>query len=293
MIRDSRPFADRLRQRNNRRTRARRITRTGLSFVDVVVLMVATVLVVSLVLLRVRGSREFSRRMNCEDNLRAIHLGMESYTLRYGTLPIGTQNPVGPIRSERVGRHHNWAEGVLEFLVGLEELADRIDFADSVYSPNNTQVGNTAVPIFRCITSSQELAPFATTYAGVTSSTERAISRDGDGLFILNRPIRLDQVLDGLSYTFLVGEKSVDFGPPEQWNSGTRTSLRNLGHAILLAASSNVDSNDPLFVGGFSSRHIGGAYFLFADGSFRFFSDQADQLMLQNHASRAADVVEN
>ncbi|MEM0925693.1 MAG: DUF1559 domain-containing protein [Planctomycetota bacterium] len=278
-----------------------RSNRSGLSLLDVIVILVAVVLITSLALLKVGGSRAASRRMQCESNLRSVYLAMESYALRFGAFPIGSQNASGPIRSERRGRHHNWAEGLLPFL-GEEALAAKIDFQDSVYSSLNTSVGTTPVSSYRCIASATTLSQHATTYAGVTGSLEQPIDEDIDGVFVLNQSIRKDQITDGLGYTFLIGEKSRELNlddpadSPDQWNSGTRTSLRNLGHPINGETGNETrttpliaPSSDPFFVGGFSSNHLGGGYFLFADGSFRFFTEQADLRMLQAHASRAGE----
>lgn len=277
----------------NRATRSPQ-ARHGLSLLDVVVIIALAGVLLALFMLRVGGSRESSRRMGCEDNLRAIHLATESYVLRYGVLPIGTQNTTSPIRSEPKGRHHNWAEGLLPFL-GQETKANEINFDESVYSKTNQAIGQTAVPSFRCGASSRELSDYASSYAGVTSSTERPIDTDGDGLLVLNRAFSYDEITDGRAYTFLLGEKAIEFSAPDgstpdEWNSGTRTTLRTTGH--LINASVGSDAVTPLFVGGFSSNHVGGAYFLFADGSFRFFAEEADLRMMQGHASRSGEPVE-
>ena len=68
----------------------------------------------------------------------------------------------------------------------------------------------------------------------------------------------------------------------------TAADLPSGGDAISSdVTSGDVTSDDELYVGGFSSNHIGGAYFLFVDGSFRLFSDETDLAVLHQMAGRA------
>lgn len=259
------------------------IKQPGRSVVELVVVAAILVALLAVFLLRLSSNRESARRMACEENLRGVFLGAESYTLRFGHFPIGTQNPVAPIRSEPSGYHHNWIEGLLP-LIDQQSLYNEIDFDLGVYAATNERVGQVSVPTLQCPASITTLPVNATTYAGVVASTETPIDDSCDGMFILNRPLAPEDATDGQSYVFLAGEKSVDWAAPNQWNSGTRASLRNAGHGI---NATSVQKVDPLFVGGFSSNHPGGAYFLLVDGSFRFYSNDTDTELLRQLAGRS------
>ena len=265
--------------------------RTGYSLIDLLVLAAIAGIVVTLVLIRLGGSRESSRRMECESNLRGVFLALESYTLRNGYFPIGTQNPTAPIRSEPHGYHQNWISGLLP-MMNREDLYQQIDFDVGVYAPENASVALIPLPELMCPASAVTLESNATSYVGVTGSTERPIDSNGDGMFVLGRSLSQQDASDGVSFVFAIGEKSLDFGPPTQWNSGTRTSLRNAGHPINRTDSDpagplNERLSDKLFVGGFSSNHAGGAYFLLLDGSFRWFADETDPEVLGKMAGRS------
>jgi hypothetical protein len=253
-----------------------------------VLVLVAAVL--SLALMRLGSSRESSRRIGCEDNLRAVFLAMETYSLQNGAFPIGTQNPNSPIRSEADGYHHNWISGILPQL-NRQPLYEAIDFDYGVYAEQNAAIAKADLPQLRCPAAEQSIPSHATCYAGVTSSLETPIDEVNDGMFLLNTALSPDDAEDGASYVFLIGEKSIEYAGPSQWNSGTRTSLRNTGHPLNARTKTgelkSQAESDPLFVGGFSSHHVGGAYFLTVGGEFRFFAEATDTKLLQQFASRA------
>ncbi|MEO1527358.1 MAG: DUF1559 domain-containing protein [Planctomycetota bacterium] len=257
--------------------------RRGFSWIELVFLLVLIATVLALFLLRAGSSRESARRMECENRLRGIFLAMQSYSLQYGHFPIGTQNPTGPIRSEPSGYHQNWISGVLPQL-NEQSLYETIDFDFGVYDEANRAVGSQPLEQLRCASTGDSLAENATSYVGMSSSTESPISVDGDGMLILNRPLSSADVLDGENYVLMIGEKSIDFGPPLAWNSGTRASLRTGGLRINAPPPATVD---PLVVGGLSSNHAGGAYGLTVGGEFRFLTDQMDPVLLQQLIDRA------
>ena len=118
-----------------------------------------------------------------------------------------------------------------------------------------------------------------TSYAACHNGLEAPIDASNDGVFILNRAIRYEDIPDGSSNTIFVGEKRLD-GTGQGWASGTRASLRNTGTAVnavvvvplpgkAAAPPAVEDSADftpnaavpgtPGYVGGYASNHPGGA----------------------------------
>lgn len=302
-------------------------TRSGLSLFEVMFLLALLAIATAVILMRVSKGRSASRRIECESNLRSLSIALDSYQLRYGQYPIGTQNPTSPILSEAKGYHHNWIEGLLPQME-QQSLFEAIDERFGVYASENETVGRTPIEILHCPSAGNNSTgphqrPNRTDYAGVTASTESPISESGDGTFVLNRVIRPSDLTDGLNYVAILGEKlpaasSSASGSPApahpdqnaatdttgtntvvQWNSGTRASLRTLGHHINSIGSLHGNTKDTdgkthakeseLFVGGFASRHPGGAYFLMASGEFRFCTEQTDRRILEQLGNRSND----
>ena len=119
----------------------------------------------------------------------------------------------------------------------------------------------------------------------------------------------MDDVTDGSSFTIFVGEKyrtANDLG----WMSGTNATLRNTGTRLnngagatgrfalptgdddededqAKAAGARGEADAAVFVGGYSSRHPGGANFAFGDGSVRFLKSSISPRIFRRLGNRA------
>ncbi len=169
-----------------------------------------------------------------------------------------------------------------------------------------------------------------TNYAACHNSLETPIDVNNNGSFILNRAIRYEDIPDGMSSTIFLSEKLND-GLGQGWASGSRATLRNMGTLIngspmtglrppslppgpgpaptakavvskaVVAPPAQVGqpSDDaptampgsPAYVGGFASKHPGGANCAFGDGSIRFMKSSIQPNVLEWLGARADGVI--
>ena len=227
-------------------------------------------------------------------------------------LPSGVSNPTGPISNTPVGYHMSWITQILPYLEQKNAFR-KTNFNASVYDPSNVTVAHHQINTLLCPSE-----PFGggsgvagTCYAACHHHIEAPIDVTNTGVFFLNSHVRFEDIIDGTSCTIFVGEKGREMGELG-WMSGTRGTLRNTGHRINISnlpVGANLageddeeddaerpkpgvpvvkgESNPSLLVGGFSSKHPGGANFAFGDGSVRFIRATISPKVFRLLASRA------
>lgn len=248
-------------------------TRGAFTLIELLVVMAIIGVLVALLLPAVQATREAARRTMCVSRLGQVMAAVHNYEMAHLVYPAGTVEPTGPILSQPPGYHHSWIVRILPY---LEErpAANSIDYSVGVYHANNADVAKHVIPILLCPSDSAR-GP-TSSYAGCHHDTEAPIDEDNHGVFLLNRFLRVEDISDGLSHTMFIGERVADVNDLG-WMSGTKATLRNTG---ALGAAAN--TNPALVVGGFASRHPGGANYALGDGSVRFFT--ASNPVLANRA---------
>lgn len=271
-------------------TSPRRLAR-GFTLVELLVVIAIIGVLVGLALPAMQNMRELSRRTACQQNLTQLSLALSSYSLRNVHYPMGTVNPSGPIQNEPLGYHHNWISGLLPML-DAQSVYEAIDRSQSVYAPANAEVRSLSLPMLQC-PSQTGMRENTSCYAGIHASTETPIDEDNDGVLFLNVPVIDSDITDGLAYTAFVGEKLSRFEEDLGWISGTRSSLRNTGHAINAELARIRGPQGPeqevsaTYVGGIASDHPNGANVLLGNGSYRFCNPSMDATILKQLGSRA------
>jgi prepilin-type processing-associated H-X9-DG protein len=220
-------------------------------------------------------------------------------------------NLTGPVLDQPKGYHFGWMVQILPYCE-QKNVYNHFNFKMGVYEVQNFTTRTTLVRGFLCPSDSgANRGPTGiamTNYAGSHNDVEAPISANNNGVLFLNSAIRYEDITDGSAQTIFLGEKLND-GLGEGWASGTRASLRNSGSVInrqsapglagFLAADDDeaavggpkgggAAAGDAMtFVGGYTSRHPGGANFAFGDGSIRFLKNSIGAGIFRLLTSRA------
>ncbi|MCM2371538.1 DUF1559 domain-containing protein [Aporhodopirellula aestuarii] len=291
-------------------TRKSHRTSTAFTLVELLVVIAIIGVLVGLLLPAVQAAREAARRCSCSNNLAQLGLATHNFEFSREHLPAGSINPTGPILSEPVGQHVGYLVQLCPY-IEQQAIANQFDIALGTYDPANAPARAQTISTYLCPSfpygQNNDFSSGLTNYAGCHHHTEAPIDADNTGLLFLNSRVRYGDISDGSSHTILIGEMT-----PEQsslgWASGTRASLRNTGSFGGKSMSPNTtdqenlgdgfditgdgdlgESNeaDKKYVGGFGSKHAGGAQFCFADGSIRFLTHSIDPVLYQNLGHRA------
>ncbi len=279
--------------------------RAAFTLIELLVVIAIIAILIALLLPAVQQAREAARRTTCKNNLMQIGLALQNYEMAHEMLPPGVVNPEGPIRNEAIGYHYSWMVQMLPFFDQIN-VFENFDFSKGVYDEANAEPRAQHISVLICPSDFVQGVDEAghTNYAGCHNGTSAAIDVDNTGVLFLNSSITFRAIRDGSSNTFFVGEKNLTQSSLG-WASGTRATLRNTGSPL----NGNQDNfgNNPGFddpvvpgqeqpenalaeelqVGGFSSRHAGGAHFAMGDGSVRFVSEVISAEIYRRLGNRA------
>lgn len=275
--------------------------RKAFTLVELLVVIAIIGILVALLLPAVQAAREAARRVQCVNNLTQMALAIQNYDMAHRVLPPGTLDETGPINNVAEGYHYSWMTHILPYMEQTSTYR-HIDFDVGAYDEKNAQVRAVRISSYQCPSSpynSRELG--VSHYAGCHHDVEAPIDEDNNGVFFLNSAVRYEDITDGSSHTFFVGEKMPDPDQDLGWISGTRWTLRNTGRPLDTLSSQRRPFQpsgygeqivlgpgaDALYVGGFDSHHPGGANFAMGDGSVRFISQTMDMQAYQMYGNRA------
>lgn len=290
-------------------------THSGFTLVELLVVIAIIGILIALLLPAVQAAREAARRTQCHNNLKQIGLAIHNYNDTLKTLPPGwlADVPLG---------EPGWGilAYTLPFME-YGNVHDQIDFNSGIGEEINEDVRLTQIPIFKCPSDlpndvmelghlpdhdhdhdhfsslqfhddddddhhhhDEPVFVSKGNYSGVFGDTEIDESpANGRGLFYYRSRHRLADIHDGLSNTFLMGERNIALGPVTWvgvYHDADAPFARHLGSCDHVPNSPVGHFED------FRSYHPQGANFLMGDGSVHLIPETIDVAVYQGLSTR-------
>ncbi|HWE39072.1 MAG TPA: DUF1559 domain-containing protein [Isosphaeraceae bacterium] len=273
----------------------------GFTLIELLVVISIIGVLIALLLPAVQMAREAARKSSCQNNLHQLGVAMHNYEGSQGAFPMGYQS----WRTTNVlqtAPGWGWPAMILrEMEQGV--LYDAINIKLPVEHAANQTARMVDVKAYLC-PSDQNVGKFTVTQADGTAIADAQpisyagnygaggdivnLPQSGNGLLMRNTAIRVAAIPDGLSQTFLVGERAGTL-TRDPWagvmsgatsrvlpkasvsplvEAGGVQVLAHVGPNPLDSRSSNPDD--------FFGPHPGGAHFLMADGSVKFIKESVN-----------------
>ena len=299
-------------------------SRRAFTLIELLVVIAIIAILIGLLVPAVQQVREAASRLQCQNNLKQLGLASHNYHDSHKHFPPG-YTASGPYSDGATDTAPGWGWGAY-LLPYLEQqnVQRQLNFSQPI---QNSPAIQSVLSVYLC---PSDLPPVAaviipdafgspvtlaapSSYAACVGGDESdTFGPTGLGVFYRNSSTRLTDVTDGTSNTLLIGDRAwanvagVWAGaiPGGVCRRGPRNPCPGAGAgwypaATLVLAHSHLNNTNTDTDGGlddFSSLHIGGSNFAFADGSVHFIrsipSDTptgytADSLIFQALGTRA------
>ncbi len=290
----------------------------GFTLVELLVVIAIIGILIALLLPAVQAAREAARRMSCTNNMKQIGIALHLYHDTNRCMPPGwlADHPVTG-RPYWLGRPGwGWAARLLP-LIEQENVGDSlIDFNLSLTHTTHADARTTVIPTYVCPTDPgnrlfilkpgpQPSVNYGTgftdtevtksNYVGVFGTIQmlNACGGGGDcvgnGSIVFQRAFRFRDLRDGLSQTFVIGERSSEHSG-STWLGVFAGAAHAPGRVTAVATMPPNSDKGAAF--NFSSYHPGGTNFLAADGSVKLLTETIDMPTYHALCTRAdGDVV--
>jgi prepilin-type N-terminal cleavage/methylation domain-containing protein/prepilin-type processing-associated H-X9-DG protein len=280
--------------------------RTGFTLVELLVVIAIIGILIGLLLPAVQAAREAARRAQCSNNLRQIGLAMHLHHDTYLRLPAGWDGYDAAGRPYGMGGPGwGWAARILPFIEQANVQNNLVNFKKPVTDTANDAVRLLVLSTFRCPSdvgdnkflnidedTGEGTFEYATgNYPGVWGTGDVHVCGTlpagtqcrGDGAFYHNSVTRFADITDGLSQTFVAGERSsrLEYGTWVGTVPGIDCSPGRILGTALYPPNAGGHTHD------FSSQHPSGANFLLGDGSVRLISETIDMPVYRGLITRS------
>jgi prepilin-type N-terminal cleavage/methylation domain-containing protein len=278
--------------------------RRGFTLIELLVVIAIIAVLIGLLLPAVQKVREAASRIKCGNNVKQLALALHTYADSNGAFPPGYKAP---------GRLVGWGWGAyLLPYVEQQPLYDALGLPGAIFGNGSgsapaTPLTQTTLSVFICPSDTGPDINAArrnhakSNYRGVAGPKiplSFTPNEDLGGVLFQNSHIRPEDIIDGTSNTFAIGECVLDVtaGKLAAIWVGMDSSVN--GTIWVSDVYWGLDGDDSRLNGpapqAFSSLHVGGAYFGFCDGSVHFIRDSADpQKVLALAGRRDRQVVDD
>ncbi|MFM7251170.1 MAG: DUF1559 domain-containing protein [Planctomycetaceae bacterium] len=289
--------------------------RRAFTLVELLVVIAIIGTLVGLLLPAVQAAREAASRNQCQNNLKQVGLALQGFHDARRRLPPGYDSGVDGAGND-TGPGWGWAAFILP---QLEQgtIHARIDFKQPIESPANGAAREVIVATLLCPSDAAPTVAFPVgprdgagmlgsatcrvapaNYVGNFGVSEPGV--DGEGVFFRSSVIAFRDLTDGLSSTFLAGERS--FRHAEATWVGAVTGshqvplpgcpmgfqINNASNFVLGHTGESYDAaHGATEINNFTSRHVGGGNFLFADGHVSLLGESTDYATFKALSTRA------
>jgi prepilin-type N-terminal cleavage/methylation domain-containing protein/prepilin-type processing-associated H-X9-DG protein len=294
-----------------------RVRERGFTLIELLVVIAIIAVLIALLLPAVQKVREAANKSRCQNNLKQLGLALHNYHDANGKLPPGG---VGGVNTNGL----SWHVFILPY-IEQGNLYSQVKWTPPFQTLgylDNKAIALTRIPIYLCPSSLPQnerttfntapnsefvngAAPYSTHYYGnmgpkgpgymVIGTTHGGYATQG--VLGVDTQIRLTDIADGTSNTFLVGEiafSDTSSNPGYRiWNRGCGGSnaspsasvcggCKNVANGINVTKFNSSNFNDISF----GSNHSGGANFTLCDGSVRFLTESISLTLYRATASR-------
>jgi type II secretory pathway pseudopilin PulG len=271
-------------------------------------------ILIALLLPAVQQAREAARRVQCKNNLKQLGLALHNYHDIYLTFPSGwiaVNNGVANAHDGINGA--GWGTMILP-QIEQSALYNQFDANVAIHDPVNAAFLGKVLPAWQCPSDPKPdkwsieeegspgtvLAELPTAnYIGSFGTEEldgcenapgsAPVSSSGqcvgNGIFYHNSNVRMRDITDGTTNTFMLGERRTD--ERQGWYSTWPGMVAEGEEAFqrVLGSADHVPNDPAAHFDDFSSHHTGGSQFCLGDGSVTFISENIDHGLYQSLAT--------